>query len=257
MNMKKSLLAGVILSAACAGANAGVINVGGVQWNTDSFFDFTSNSNLIEDQLDISNGVDELKGFGLVTNINGTGEAVFCPGGCELTYVFGDFTATYFGVNSGGETIIGFTGGYIDFYVDSATAYNPDAQATAADGDLWLRLEAHDVFNAEFGANVSLFATLTSFGVGTDTGDGDGLMDVAGGLAALNFYTDTQSDGADFVFSSSFQPFPNGGAQSDGYELFGTADIRGNSTAVPEPSSLALLGLGLIAVAGGVRKRKA
>jgi hypothetical protein len=121
--------------------------------------------------------------------------------------------------------------------------------ATAGDGALWLSMAGHEI------GGVSLTAELDSFGAGADLGDGKGFLDVTGGLAAANFDTNTQEDGADWTFGSSFEPLPGGGETPDGFELFGSADFAGTSISVPEPSSLALLGLGMLGLGFGARRK--
>jgi hypothetical protein len=256
MKTVSKLATNVIAAGLLAGASlsANAINVGGVVWDPNSLFDFTSNSQLIEDQLDLAAGQNQLKGFGIVTGINNTFEATFCPSGCELTYTFEGFTVAAAPLIVGGKTLLAFVGGVINFFVDSTTAYDGNSEATASDGTLWLSLAGHAVADPNFpGIFPTLVGELTSFGAGADSGSGDGLLDVTGGLAFSNFDTDTQTDGSDFVFSSSFQPIP-GGAQGDGYELFGTADLRG--TSVPVPGSIALLGLGLLGMGASLRRNK-
>ena len=254
MKTLSKFVAAGLLAGASLSANA--LNVAGVEWDPSSIFDFSSNSNLIEDLLDLPAGQNELTGFGIITSINQTTESTFCPLGCELTYSFSGFTvAAPPIVDANGDTILAFTGGTINFFVDYTTPYTAQKRANAEDGTLWLSLTGHAVANALFpGVNPTLVGVLTSFGAGADAGSGDGLLDVAGGAAATRFDTDTQTDGADFVFSSSFQPFASGGATDEGYELFGTADLRGNS--IPVPSSIMLLGLGLLGMGAGMSKRK-
>ncbi|WP_299084295.1 PEP-CTERM sorting domain-containing protein [uncultured Paraglaciecola sp.] len=261
--LSKKVLSGVLLSAGLIASSQVVAeNVGGVVWDPSSIFDFSSNSNLVEDLL--SPGADGvfntgdageqnmLQGFGLITNMNGTGANAFCPSGCELTYEFGGFIVDSIDpVSDAPNTLINFTGGWINFYVDSTTAYDVNDITTANDGgNLWLSLTGHAVGGS------TIQATLTDFGGGTDAGTGTGLLDVTGGMAMENFDTDTETDGADWVFSTSFQPFQSGGATDDGFELFGTADFGGESIDVPEPTSLAILGLGLVGLAFGSRRKQ-
>ncbi len=237
--------------------SANAVNVGGVVWDPDSLFDWTSVTSLVEDQLNLTPGpdfVDTLTGFGRVTTFNGESPASFCPSGCELTFEFGGFQVdTTNIINDVSGTHLGFNGGWIDFYVDHSADFDSNDHSSSVDGNLWLRLEAHEVFNAFMGDTYSIVAELTSFGAGSDAGEGKSLMDVAGGLAAGNFDTDGKADGADMVFTSEFQPLPNGGTTADGYELVGSATLSGNS--IPEPTSIALIGLGLLGFAA--RRRKA
>ncbi len=248
MRINTLLAAGAIAITSAAVQAAPMVSVAGVHWDAGSNFDFTSTSDLIEDQLDLPNGQNELHGFGLINKINQTSQSVFCPSGCELTYQFGGYTVATTTPDGNGGAAIDFTGGWINFYVDSSTAYNAEDESSATNGVLWLSLAAHEV------AGITLEAALTSFGAGVDSGTGTGLLDVVGGLAAANFDTNSQTDGSDFVFSSSYQPIPFGHVTADGYELFGTADLRGESIAVSAPTTTLLFGLGLLGMAA-TRKR--
>lgn len=245
MKLFKKLLAGVALAAATiTGAQAAPINVGGVVWNPDSPLDFSGTTATLSQFINPVSG--ELSGFGVITTINGTGAGTFCPG-CELTFQYGGYIPVAVGAvptiaNVG--TQIAYTGGFVKVYVDSTPNANPaDPLAlnvgNATDGNLWLDMVGHAVNGV----------TLTGFNFFPSFLLGQGLWDVIGGLAQGNLDTNTKADGSDLAFTNSFTSFPTGSP------LFstGTGNFQGNS--IPEPGSLLLLSLGLLAIASA-RQRK-
>ena len=136
----KTTLAGLMLSVTLLGnvANASLIDV---VWDPTSLSDFTSSSQNVLDLLDpgldgvFGTGddvVSSLNGFGKVTGLNSTFQSTFCPSGCELTYEFGGYEVA--SVIVGADTLVGFTGGWFNFYVDSVTAYSANDMSTATDG---------------------------------------------------------------------------------------------------------------------------
>lgn len=260
--MKKTTLTKIAVGLfAAASVNAFAINVGGVVWNPASGFDFTSQGSIFEQSINVGG---TLGGIGNVQTLNNTIATTFCPG-CELTFEFGGFTLNPAYVAPGltaNTTSIGFTGGWIKIYVDSSINFNADNKTTANDGTLWLDLVAYaQPQNTTAGVWLTtLFGEIVTgtLGSGNDKGSGAGLFDVVGGLAANNFDTNsvlaTDAHGADFSFSSSYQPNPNNYVTPDGYGLFGTGELKGNS--IPEPTSMLLSALG-IAGLGFARRRSA
>jgi hypothetical protein len=271
--MKKTVFAAVMALGMSMSAQADLQTVGGVTWDPELGVDFESHGNIVEDQLDfgadglwdgLSGNNDDvlttLTGFGIITSVNNELDAANFCSGCELTFEFGGFeVAAIAGGGFGTGAAIAFTGGWVNFYVDYDNDFDFDNSATANDGTLWLALEAHEVFNAALGFDISLLANLTAFGpTVVDTGAGGGLLDVvlgAGGSAEELFDTNGETAGADLTFASSFGARNEVTAQ--GFELGGTADFFGTSTSVPEPSSLALLALGLLGFGFTARNKKA
>lgn len=215
----------------------------------------------------------ELKGYGEITQIFDSTGLVWSAGANNtvLTYVFDGYI-----VNSISPAHADFTGGSVRFYTDHPalpgyTAFNPIGGGTAAEiaadfveastgnGVFWLSLAGNNFYDITHPGGVTLHAT----GVGLDgvgaliAGSGTGLLDIVGGAAAFAFITDTFGDAdadgkADMQIGSSFSNAFTPANQI----LSGSADLR--AEAIPEPSSIALLGLGLSAIGFfASRRRKA
>jgi hypothetical protein len=295
MNIKKTLLCCMVSGLMSTSAYSAPITVGGITWDPDAFTDLTIASQLFEsfvstarntagpdgipgnadDGIGAAGSGDILGGIGLVDAINGV---AFCAS-CELTFEFGGFELLYATPTLADPLITDFvfTDGWVNFYADTTPnwgAVTPGVGtiAEATDGLLWLSLTAH--VNKEGLTLGTIFGSATGFGVGSDDGEGSGLLDVAyignlgnpetalgfEGAANANVDTNGKSDAlggfADFNFTSSFEPL-NALTPTDGFGLVGTAQFRGDSIAVPEPSAIALLSLGLLGLVGASRKRKA
>ncbi len=161
------------------------------------------------------------------------------------------------------------TGGNIKFYKSATTDYDPSyGPSTHTDVQIFANLAgANPVWlEATFEPAADFFEQNSGyqnqFNGGSLTGSGSGYLSYIGGTALTQFNTDTLATLlfpglgiADSIFTTTVKPItsPSDLGFGRGWLVKNSADNEGY--AIPEPGSMALVGLGLMGLAG-LRRRK-
>lgn len=259
MNKLTKIAAIASLGLASMTATAGNVTVGGVTWDPDfdngfsSDFGATSSfqqwftapgastiGDQVVDQDTIDNALDagvfpsELVGVGEFNLFNGLDTSGFLCSGCELTFAFGGIKYD----NTGGVQTFDTTQSWFKIYVDTSADFvtNPGDFADAQDGQVFLS-GSFDSFSLTSGSLLNGFS--------------EALLSVTGGLAKNYFDTNTLF-GSDLKLSGSANFLNN-----PKFSKVASADIVGDSVVViPEPASLAIVGLGMLGLGAMSRRRK-
>ncbi len=201
-----------------------------------------------------------------ISNLS-TGMQIFRAGdnGQYLTGVFGGLKDTLVEVSGTAIPTISTlsTGGWLNMYLNNAMydASIGTSGRIGADGYVGITdIGGELVLKTEFAPSVVStpegYSYASSYRVNGATGDGSGFLDVIGGSWAELFDTNSIDDLAggeahDLILNTSYDVL---GDYENGWNVDASGDVEGR---VPEPGSLALLGLGFAGLASLRRRRAA
>jgi hypothetical protein len=188
----------------------------------------------------------------------------------------GQVTGIFWGVkpdSSNTTDPVAGTGGYLDLYYDSSqvfnSAYNPsnrtaDNMYTGATSGIFLaRIDFLDGAISTYSSDTSIVGSVVPSPSGFTTGVADsfGVVDtnVVGAWTNLlngnGFNTLLGDNTADIRFKNSYNPNANWNGPTGSDIVGATADDPARVfSAVPEPATLLLLGIGILGLAGVIRK---
>lgn len=229
-----------------------------------------NNFEIVVDEVgDVLNGIFTVTSIG---NVAGS-ELYWATGlsdGTQLNGTFQDLTVAQI-VDTGSGFNIWFTGGSLTFYNVASGSYNPTGPGDSTASQLcggacpapWLTMDfvpgiAPDQGDGGFDeSTATLFSTVSAL-TSPLTGTGDGFLEITGGTAASAFVADG------WLLQSNLESCPGSAncdalgdpAVGDPWPLASFDPLVGQTASVPEPATLALMGLGLLGLGMGLRRRK-